>query len=233
MRQELQLFFKTRPGLVAHHCTHLCEKIPSRLRVVSHPFSAAPPARRRAQPGAAAHRPSERDLSVLCPAAGRPDELRRRQADDQDGRRVSASRHHHHLNGQMNLRASVKVAAAVAGRRHVYPLPPSLVNPCVRPPGSLKNSVHSLNYSHYARRRRSRIVVVGRRVARGVLRGALLHFQHEHPRRLDVGMVVEAPFVTAAGGGRRESGERRRARGRHPSGRAESAAYKRMSLNVG
>ena len=67
MRQELQLFFKTSAGLVAHHCTHLCEKIPSRLRVVSHPFSAAPPARRRAQLGAAAHRPSERDLSVLCP----------------------------------------------------------------------------------------------------------------------------------------------------------------------
>ena len=133
----------------------------------------------------------------------------------------------------MNLRASVKVAAAVAGRRHVYPLP-LLVNPCVSGPGIFeKQRAFPKLYSHYARRRRSRIVVVGRRVARRVLRGALFHFQHEHPRRLDVGMVVEAPFVTAAGGGRRESGERRRARGRHPSGRTGSAAYKRMSLNVG
>ena len=117
----------------------------------------------------------------------------------------------------MNLRASVKVAAAVAGRRHVYPLP-LLVNPC--DPGIFeKQRAFPKLYSHYARRRRSRIVVVGRRVARRVLRGALLHFQHEHPRRFDVGMVVEAPFVTAAGGGRRESGERRRARA-DPSGRA-------------
>ena len=49
----------------------------------------------------------------------------------------------------MNLRASVKVAAAVAGRRHVYPLP-LLVTPC--DPGIFEKQRAFLSYSHYGTR---------------------------------------------------------------------------------
>ena len=55
------------------------------------------------------------------------------------------------LNGQMNLRASVKVAAAVAGRRHVYPLPLPCEPLCPAPGIFEKQRAFPKLYSHYAR----------------------------------------------------------------------------------